>query len=67
MNQVEALSKGLPWTDFQNIPQVFKNIYTLLLATDQLTGWVVSQTGEYEMCCEYWFNNTLLKAMGEMR
>lgn len=64
MNQVEALSKGLPWIDFKDIPQLFRHLYDVILACTPLAGYVVKQTGEYEMCCEYWFNNQLLKATG---
>lgn len=62
MNSVEARSKGLPWIDFKDIPHLFRHLYDITLACNALAGYVVKQTGEYEMCCEYWFNNTLLKA-----
>lgn len=64
MNEVEARMKGLPWIKFKDIPQLFRHLYNLILVCEPLAAYVVKQTGEYEMCCEYWFNNTLLKATG---
>ena len=74
MNQVEALSKGLPWTPFKDIPQGLRCVYDLLLACYPLAAVVAKhnpcaktekeRTAIYENCCEYWFNNQLLKATG---
>jgi len=67
MNKIEAQLKGLPWTDFKDIPQRISHIYDIILDLNPLAKMVVNQTGEYEMCCEYWFNNTLLIAEGHIK
>lgn len=66
MDRGEALLKGIPWTDFADVPQVFKNIYTLLLVTDQITYHVVRETNSFEQCCEYWFNNQLINIVDKL-
>lgn len=64
MDSLEAQSKGLPWTDFKDIPQLFRHLYDITLACTPIARDVVRALDAYEMCCEYWFNNQLLKSMG---
>lgn len=74
MNQVEARRKGLPWTPFKDIPHGLRFVYDLILALNPIAEVVAKQnpcvkteaerTAIYENCCEYWFNNQLLKATG---
>jgi hypothetical protein len=58
MDKPEAQMKGLPWTDFKDIPQMFRKLYDLILVLYPLSAAVIEQTGEYAICCEYWFNNS---------
>lgn len=64
MTKTEAQLKGVPWTDFKDIPECFKRIYILLLAVTPLAYETVMGTvtgiNTYEQCCEYWFNNQLI-------
>ena len=64
MNKVEAQLKGLPWTDFSDIPESIRFLYKLILVCNPMAGAVVRETQSYEMCCEYWFNNLKEEAKG---
>ena len=59
MNQVEAISRGLSWTDYKDIPVTFINLYRMILAVTPLAKYVVEKTDTFEMCCENWFNNQI--------
>ena len=64
MDAVEAKSKGLPWTPYRDIPSLFRKLYDIELLVYPIAEAVVRGTDTYEMCCEYWFNNRILKAAG---
>jgi len=64
MDEVEAKFKGLPWTPYKDIPNLFRGLYDIELAMQPIAAAVVRETDTYEMCCEYWFNNRILKAAG---
>lgn len=65
MDRTGAQIRGLPWTDFEKIPLIFKHIYDIILAcnpiADATVRGVVTGINCYEQCCEYWFNNQLLE------
>lgn len=71
MTKCEAKMKGYGWTEFKDIPLVFRNIYALLLATDQLAYHTVMGTvtgiNMHDQCCEYWFNNQIIDTLEEIR
>lgn len=67
MDKVEAQSKGLFWTDFKDIPQGFRNLYSIILAVTPLADAVVRETDTFEMCCEYWFNNQVFDILERIK
>jgi len=65
MDKGEARIKGILWTDFKDIPQALRTMYDMVLALNPIADAVVMGTGTYEMCCEYWVNNKMIRLCDE--
>lgn len=67
MNKIEAQMQGKKWIPFEDIPQVVRNTYDMLLAVSvpgikELWKQMLGNDKAYEQSCEYWWNNALEEA-----